>query len=1030
MTKLLCSIIFVFCSFILQAQKTELIISYLDKFNEAADLFQKQKYAHAIALYDELLLDSQLPAELKEQSSFYSAWSSLELYQKNSDQKARQFLFDYPHSILKNKLMLRLSDFYYMKHHWLEAQQAILAADLTSLSETERIEYTFKLGYSYFMQKQLKKASNCFFQLLNHPSDYQASATYYYAHIAYEQSDYPVALDNFKKIENHPKFSSLAPYYISHIFYYQQKYSELIEYLENKVDTLVPERKQEVYRMLGESYYNIQEYKRAVPYFKELKTASREEKYHLAYALYKSGEYTQASEAFKESIVDGDSLDQIIYYHLAECYLKTNQNKFAFQAFLKAHEISADTQLQEDALFSLAKLSFQSSLDPYDEANQYLKEFIKKYPNSPRVSEAYQYLLNIFLMTNNYSMAIGEMEKLSMVSPSFQEAYQRACYNYALTFFQQRQWSQTIENLQKSQKYKTQKEIYALSFYWLAETYYQQKDYLKASTFYQEFKYKAGAIMLNELSLANYNLGYCFFHLKDYAKSLTFFRSFVENKEVTDSIKLSDALIKMADIHYINKDFNTSMSFYQRALSESIYRTDYVSFQKAILYGLLGDQLNKKSTLQAFVKNFDYSTYIPEAKINLARIYAADNQPSDALKLYDQMISFYPNTSVFQKAMIEKAQLLFNLNQNDQALEAYKSYIAQFPNYQDAQVALQQVKKIYSESNKLQDYTQYVSSLGFVNITASSLDSTAYETAYFQYVESNQEQAIKGFSDYLSEVDKKIYPGIFSTQAHFYRAESFYSKNQYLKALSDYEFVISKPFSIYSEKSLVKATRILWNEKQYANALKYYVTLEQTAQFKENVLEALQGQMRSHFKLTNFDGASHVAEKMISTQEISEQDLIEAKYIAGKSYQELGKNEKALMYYQQIIQSKGSVYYSEVMYQLAYLQFQSNQHTQAESTLQELLNAETLNKHYMARGLMLWSDVYVAKNDLFQAKQTLLTVIENHDEPALIDIAREKLNAVLQLEEKIKKQAELDQIKQSTNVPSNEEESIFSEDEN
>ena len=50
--------------------------------------------------------------------------------------------------------------------------------------------------------------------------------------------------------------------------------------------------------------------------------------------------------------------------------------------------------------------------------------------------------------------------------------------------------------------------------------------------------------------------------------------------------------------------------------------------------------------------------------------------------------------------------------------------------------------------------------------------------------------------------------------------------------------------------------------------------------------------------------------------------------------------------------------------------------------------------YWVAKGFLLLSDVYVKKGNIFQAKQTLQSIIDNSEGQDLVMIAREKLSAI------------------------------------
>jgi predicted negative regulator of RcsB-dependent stress response len=48
--------------------------------------------------------------------------------------------------------------------------------------------------------------------------------------------------------------------------------------------------------------------------------------------------------------------------------------------------------------------------------------------------------------------------------------------------------------------------------------------------------------------------------------------------------------------------------------------------------------------------------------------------------------------------------------------------------------------------------------------------------------------------------------------------------------------------------------------------------------------------------------------------------------------------------------------------------------------------------YWVARGFLLLADIYVAKGNIFQAKETLKSIIENYKGPELGEIAAQKLD--------------------------------------
>jgi TolA-binding protein len=127
--------------------------------------------------------------------------------------------------------------------------------------------------------------------------------------------------------------------------------------------------------------------------------ATRADYYQLGYAYYKSDSCLMAEDWFKKSIGDADSISQAAHYHLAECYVKLNKKAYARSSFREAYKQDFDAQIKEDALFNFAKISYELSLHPFNDAIVAFEEFINTYPNSTKLSNAYEYLVAVYYTT-------------------------------------------------------------------------------------------------------------------------------------------------------------------------------------------------------------------------------------------------------------------------------------------------------------------------------------------------------------------------------------------------------------------------------------------------------------------------------------------------------------------------------------------------------------------------------------------------------------------------------------------------------
>ena len=90
---------------------------------------------------------------------------------------------------------------------------------------------------------------------------------------------------------------------------------------------------------------------------------------------------------------------------------------------------------------------------------------------------------------------------------------------------------------------------------------------------------------------------------------------------------------------------------------------------------------------------------------------------------------------------------------------------------------------------------------------------------------------------------------------------------------------------------------------------------------------------------------------------------------------------------------------AESRYLLAEIAFKQGDSNKAETLANKANDSNVLYPYWIAKSLMLMSDIYVQKKDLFNARAALEAVLENFkDDTALIDEAKNKLKVIETLE--------------------------------
>ncbi len=992
-------LLFTFFSNQASAQKTTIYIDKDADFKLGMELFAKEKYGAAQKLFQKVIENNKPQTEERVDAEYYSAICALELFNDDAEYQLTQFVQKHPESKHIKLAYFSMGNFQYRKKRFKEAVYYYEKLAPSDLNNNQLSEYYFKLGYSYFSKQEYDKAQKLFYEIKDVDNKYAAPATYYYSHIAYLNKNFESAQKGFLRLSSNPNFGPLVPYYIAQIYYLQGKYDEVIAYAPGLLDSANIKRAPEIAHILGDAYYKKNKYKEAIPYFeKYLKQAgkiSREDSYQIAFAYYKSKDFKKAIDNFKKAVKEDDSLSQMAHYHLGDCFIQTNNKQFARTSMQAASKLSFDPEIKEDAMFTFAKLAFELSFNPYQEAISAFENYISQYPNSPRLDEAYKYLVNVYLTTKNYKDALTSIERIKQKSQEMQFAYQKIAYYRAVELFNDKSLESAILTFDKALLYPKDKNLNALSHYWQGEAKYRLGKYQDAIADYKTFLFEPGAALQPVFKTVNYNIGYAYFKLNDYNNSIVWFRKYVGTPEqdLEDSKKINDAYTRIGDAYFVSKDYGNAIEYYNQASKTSNLNNDYVLYQKASAMGVLTKFGDKIETLQTLINQYPKSPYTDDAKYELANAYLVQNENEKALGILSKMVDDYPNSSYVKKSLLKMALIHYNNDQNKLALELNKRIIADFPKTAEAREALSNMRTIYVETNNIAEFEDYLKTQS-ISISASALDSAMYESAELRYVKGDCDNASNDFAAYLSK-----YPNAyFKLNATFYKAECDFKKGFFVEALKGYEYVGEQTKSNFSEKALIKSGFIQYKQENYSGALQAYQKLEEMAEVPANIMEARTGQMRCNYKLSRYDAAIVAAKKLIVMEKASNELQHESHLIMAKSYLAVGNDSLALDEFNVTSKLTKSELGAEAKYNVAFIQYKKGNYSASEKTIDEIIKQVPSYDFWIAKSFILWADIYVALKDNFQAKATLQSIIDNAEIPDLVQEAKTKLEAILKAE--------------------------------
>ncbi|NND31111.1 MAG: tetratricopeptide repeat protein [Saprospiraceae bacterium] len=1002
-----------FSLFTAAGQRSAVYTEVNANFKKGLEFFDLGVYGLAQAEFKKVLERLQPVNEpeyriIKKKAELYYARSAVRLEQPDGEKLMQDFARRHRPDPAANQALLELADYYYNAKKYDEAISFYAQMDQRGFTEEERNEILFRHGYCLFMRKRYDESRAKFGALMMKEGPHYYQGHYYYGMASFYGEDYEEAVNAWSVAEKSPAYRNQIPYYITQIYASQKKYDQVIQYAVPVLENGRVKNEPEMHQLVGQAYFEQGDFQRALPYLEYYEANSRklrvEDFYQLAFVQYQNKKYEDAIENFKQLDKTNSALGQSAMYYLADSYLKLDDLASARNAFLIVSRTDFDPELQEDALFQYAKLSIQLRFDR--DAVNTLRRFL---PSSKYYTEAQELLSETLVNTKDYKGAIKIIEGISDQSPRIKEAYQKVTYYQGVQDYVDKDHGAALNYFTKSLSVPINQRIKAMCTFWIGEIHFYQKKYAVSKGDFNQFITLAKSIPdlppHSSIAAAHYTQGYNYLKTEDYSNALKHFESAIMNiQSSTDPVLnndiLPDAYLRAGDCNFKRNRYNLALDYYNQAIGKEANGFEYALFQKAIIFGLNGRNEEKVNALNQLFQNHGQSQYADDALLELGDTYLTLSRPNDAIRTLDLLVTQYKGRSELINAGYLKLGLItYNEGDIEQALEYYKTIFKNNPSSKEAKDALAAIEEIYVEDlGRPDDYVAFVESIPGYKVSGGEKDSLNYLVAQRLYENAEYERAVEAFSDYLQKYPK----GFHALEAVYNRGESFSILRRFNEALSDYESTISRGQSAYYLLALEKAALISYNyAEKFEQAFDFYAKLETLSTDSQIKFDAQMGAMRSAYRIGKRDAAGTYASKVMSNKLATAEELAVAQFYRGKILFENGQYDEALRLFTEVLANSDNENTAEARYLIAEIYYQRKDLVKAEEACRTAYGESSAYPYWVAKSLILLSDVLVANQDFFNARAALDAVIDNFsDDVELVEIARSKIAKIDAEEEK------------------------------
>ncbi len=970
------------------AQQTAIYTNDFAAFQNALTLYQNKQYSAAQSQFLKIERASTNES-IKADCAYYAANAAIRMNQQGAEQMMEDFVANHPTSTKRNNAFMEVGTYYFEIGRFPQAMKWFDKVDEGNLSFAERESFYFQKGYTYFQNKRPTEAQK-YFNRITTSKEYGAQAKYYLGYMAYEGDDYQEASQFFEGVEDDERLSENLSYFQADMNFKLGNFEEAIRLGKEQYGRSNPREKSELSKIIGESYFNLGQYEAAIPYLSEYRGArgrwNNTDYYQLGYAYYMQKDYAKAITEFNKIIDGRNAVAQNAYYHLGDSYLKQDKKQQALNAFKNASEMSFSAQIQEDAFYNYAKLSYEIG-NAYTSVPQVLTAFLEKYPQTNNKTEIEDLLIDSYISSKNYKAALELLENNKNFGNKL--AYQKVAFLRGLELYQERDYALAKQHFEKSLKEPRDAKYTARATFWKAETDFQLNNFEQALIGFRQFQQLPENRNTPEAKNSNYHLAYTQFKTKNYTEAITSFQNYLSQPGI-DQARQKDANLRLADSYFVSSQYWPAMESYNKVIEVGGAEADYAAFQKAISYGFVDRTATKLEELTAFDRNFPNSSYRDVALYELGNTQLALNKNNEAIAAYDKLITNVPRSSYVPKALLKKGLILNNTERLEQSLTVFKKVANDYPSSPEAIQAVSSAKLIYIDLGKVDEYARWVQTLDFIDIADAELDQASFAAAENRYLQ-NDAQALELLEKYIKDFPN----GIHSLPANFYLAELYFSGNQKDKAVTNYTFVISRERNEFTEQALSRVSQIHLERNDFAKAKPLLERLETEGTRAQNIIFAQSNLMKVYYEGENYQQAVVFAEKVLKDASADPRAKNDAHSIIARSAMKTGDETKAKNAYAEVQKTASGELAAEALYYQAYFENKSGAFQLSNATVQKLAKDFSGYKIWGGKGLVVMAKNFYALKDAFQATYILESVIENFaDFQEIVEEARTELNKI------------------------------------
>ena len=959
----------------LYSQKS--ISKEINLFNKAKNVFLYKNYDLSTDAFEKFISDFPSSSLLNE-AKYYSYLSQVYSNKISNVDELENFIIN--NNILKYKL---LSSSY--GEYLFDLQIFDKAIKYLLSSKLNTYDILYKLGYSYYILGDHKKAENFFKK--TRLSDYRSDANYYLGIISMEKNNYELAINYFNNV-NQFIYEDAIKHYLILLLYNTGQHEKVID-LSKEIDentlNLI-----HTYYIIGSAYFIMNNYVKSLNYYSLISEIDKNDyrsNFEIGYSLYKVDDIDSAINILQENALFDNYYGQLSSYYLGEIFLKREKYNFSLNAYYNAYLKNFDPDYSLDALFQYSKINFK--INKNEESISSLIKIKDSFPDYKNDEINFLISENYF-KTTNYKRAIEFIESLDSIGYKLKNNYQKVTFKRGAELFNLGKFDEAIFFFKKSLNYNIDNVLYLESLFWIGESFFLNKKYNDAYKYFIkllncdcEINYR---IKLNTI----YSIAYTLYNNKEYEKSIQYFRAYINLTDKEDN-EFLDAKLRLADSYYAVKKYSQSIEIY-KSLLDSNESLDYINYQIGLSYHGNNDIENSIRYLSKIVVENHTSTLIDDAIYKIGSIYFEKSNFDSSIEYFSKIINEFNNSELLPYSYLRRATCFFNLKSYEQSEKDYVFLMENFTSkyiYNESILGIQKVVSLTENFSLLNNYLEKFKNLYPEDQNIESIEFEAIKNLYFS---QNYDKVIPLSEKFINTYKESG----FINELTYILSESNFKLKNYQNAIEGFIKLIEINDKKYYNRSINRLAKINFELKSFNESLKYFRLLKNNTSNIRELTDSYIGILSNHYYQSSYDSTIYYSKNLLREEKVSYNIRNKANLFIAKSYLKIGQKNNAIDYLLSTINLVKDDSGAEAQYLLANLFYEQNQLNQALETLYLLNENFSEFNYWRGKSYLLIAKIFIKSDEIFQAKSTLESLIDKTSYEEIkneaLDVLNEKIN--------------------------------------